>query len=520
MAKMNINTLIEREAKAQARKDEWRAIYEDCYEFALPQRNLYSGYYEGRVAGKGKTARVFDSTAIHSTQRFANRIQAGLFPPQKTWCRLEPGTGIPDEVKIQAQQTLDTYTEIMFDSLRQTSFDLAMGEFLLDLAVGTAVMMITPGDETTPVKFTSIPQYLVAIEESVDGKVDTIFRKMRVKAEYISIEFPDVIKSPELDEAIARRPNEEIELFDCVYYDYDNGRFNYHVVWPGKKLEIVSRELTSNPFIVARYMKVAGEVYGRGPLVTAISDIKTLNKTLELVLKNASLAIAGVYTAADDGVLNPQNIKIQPGAVISVARNGGPQGPSLQPLPRTGDFNVSQIIIDDLRMNIKKIMMDDTLPPDGQMARSATEIAERTRELATNLGSAFGRLISETMLPIVSRIMYVLDQQGLVSFPAKINGVDIKLAAVSPIAQAQKMEEVQEVLQYAQIAAQMGPEAQVTLSIPRVMEFIANRLGIDNNVLATPEEQQAALQQMQEQMQAQQMQEAGVSQQQPEQEMV
>ena len=86
---------------------------------------------------------------------------------------------------------------------------------------------------------------------------------------------------------------------------------------------------------VARYGKIAGEIYGRGPLVTAaISDVKTLNKTLELVLKNASLAIAGVYTAADDGVLNPQNIKIQPGAIISVARNGGPQGASLTPLPK------------------------------------------------------------------------------------------------------------------------------------------------------------------------------------------
>jgi hypothetical protein len=92
--------------------------------------------------------------------------------------------------------------------------------------------------------------------------------------------------------------------------------------------------------------------------------------------------VAGVYTAADDGVLNPQNIQIKPGSIISVARNGGPQGPSLTPLARASDFNVSQIVINDLRMNIKKIMMDDTLPPDNMSARSATEIAERTRELA------------------------------------------------------------------------------------------------------------------------------------------
>ena len=436
MPRLNVKELIEREAKAQARKDEWRSIYEDCYEFALPQRNLYSGYYEGKVAGKGKMARVFDSTAIHSTQRFANRLQAGLFPPYKQWCRLEPGSAIPEQDQDAAQEALDRYNVRMFETLRQTNFDLAMGEFLMDLAVGTAVMMITPGDETTPIRFNSIPQYLVAIEEGSYGNVDNVYRKLRVKAESLQTEFPDVKMSVELDDAVTRSPEKELELVDAVILDQETGRYHYHVIWPAKKQELVYREMRSSPFVVARYTKVAGEVYGRGPLVTAISDIKTLNKTLELLLKNASLAIAGVYTAADDGVLNPQNVKIQPGSIISVARNGGAQGPSLTPLPKAGDFNVSQIVINDLRMNIKKIMMDDTLPPDNMSARSATEIAERTRELATNLGSAFGRMITEILVPIVSRTLYVLDQQGLIDLPLRVNGIEIKVTPVSPLAQA------------------------------------------------------------------------------------
>ena len=49
-------------------------------------------------------------------------------------------------------------------------------------------------------------------------------------------------------------------------------------------------------------------------------------KVKELVLKNASLAVSGVYPAAADGVLNPQTIQITPGAIIPVARNGGAQG--------------------------------------------------------------------------------------------------------------------------------------------------------------------------------------------------
>lgn len=502
MPKLNVKEVMGREAKAQARKDEWRTIYEDCYEFALPQRNLYNGYYEGKVPGKAKMQRVFDSTAMSSTKRFANRLQSGLFPPNRHWCRLEPGSGIPPENRSEAQEILDAYTDIMFDQLRQTSFDLAMGEFLLDLCVGTAVMMIMPGDEVTPLRFIAIPQYLVAVEEGAYGIVDNVYRKLRIKAEAITREFPDVNITTELQDAIDQRGNEELDLFDAIIFDQETGRYHYHVIWPHKSQELVYREMTSNPFIVARFSKTAGEIYGRGPLVDAIADIKTLNKTVELVLKNASLSISGVFLAADDGVLNPQNVKIQPGAIIPVARNGGPQGASLAPLPRGGDFNTSQIVMNDLRMNIKKVLMDDTLPPDTMSARSATEIAQRQAELATNLGSAFGRLMTEIMNPLIARILVVLDRQGLINMPLKVDGVQIKITPISPLAEAPKMEEVNKVLNFMQIVNAMGPAGQMAINVQEAVSFIAEKMGVDQSILNDPQEVEMMM--MQQQMMAQQ----------------
>ena len=79
--------ILKRHKKAFGAKENWRTIYEECYQYALPQRNLYDGYYEGNIPGQHKMSRVFDSTGIHSVQRFANRIQSGLFPPYKKWCR-------------------------------------------------------------------------------------------------------------------------------------------------------------------------------------------------------------------------------------------------------------------------------------------------------------------------------------------------------------------------------------------------------------------------------------------------
>jgi hypothetical protein len=253
--------------------------------------------------------------------------------------------------------------------------------------------------------------------------------------------------------------------------------------------------MQSSPWIVARYMKVAGEVYGRGPLVTAIPDIKTLNKTLELLLKNASLSIAGVYTAADDGVLNPQTIRIVPGAIIPVARNGGPQGESLRMLPRSGDFNVSQIVINDLRMNIKKIMLDDTLPPDNMSARSATEIAERMKELAQNLGSAFGRLITETMVPLIGRILYVMDERGMIEMPLRVNGLEVKVTPVSPIAQAQNMGDIEKITQWVQLSSALGPEGQMAPRMGAISDYVADKLGVPAELRTSPQEREQMMQQ-------------------------
>ncbi len=175
---------------------------------------------------------------------------------------------------------------------------------------------------------------------------------------------------------------------------------------------------------------------------------------------------------------------------MPVARNGGPQGPSLQPLPKASDFNVAQIVINDVRMNIKKMLLDDTLPPDNMSARSATEVVQRRNELAQNLGAAFGRLITEAMIPIVKRVLFIMDQTGLIDMPLKVNGGEVKIVPISPLAQAQNMDELNDVMQFAQIVAGMGPEAMITIKRDEIIDYVAERLGVPARLLTTQEERE------------------------------
>ena len=505
--------ILKRQDLAQRKKDEFQTLYQDAYEFALPQRQLY-GVWEGGATGTKKMARVFDSTAINSTQRFANRLQSVVFPPQRKWSRLEPGVQIPDEQKPRAQEILDAYGEKMFAVLRQSNFDIAIGEFLLDLAVGTACMMVQPGDDVSPINFVPVPLFLVSYEEGANGQVDNVYRRMRLKGESIIRQWPDAKIPPNLQSKIDQKPTDDVELIEATIYDHKRGDYCYHVIWKEGKDELVYRRKNYSPWVISRYMKVAGEIYGRGPLLTALPDIKTLNKTIELLLKNASLAVAGVYTAADDGVLNPNTVKIIPGAIIPVARNGGPQGPALQPLPRSGDFNVSQLVINDLRSNVKRILLDESLPPDNMSARSATEIVERMKELAQNLGSAFGRLINETMIPLVTKILEVMDERGLIRMPLRVNGLEIKVTPVAPLAMAQNMEEVNAILQYAQLMQGFGADGQLALKNDAVVDYVGDKLGVPAAVRNDATERAVLLEEAQaQQMQAAAMQQAMMQQQ-------
>ena len=505
MPKLTPSEIKKKYDKTNTHKRQWRNIYEDAYRYALPMRNLYDGYYES-APGQDKMSRVFDSTAIQSTQRFANRLQSGVFPPQRNWCRLTPGEDIPKEQHTEVQTILDNYAERMFSILRQSSFDQAMGEFLLELAVGTAVMLIQPGDDVTPIRFTSVPTFLVSFEEGPHGTVDSVYRRIRKPFRLLDMEYPDINIPDEMAQRYAGDENENVDLIEATYYMKEDGTYCYQIIDESGQYELLSRELKSFPWVIARYMKASNEIYGRGPVLTALPDIKSLNRSIELTLKNASLSIGGVFTAADDGVLNPSTVQILPGAIIPVARNGGPQGESLRPLPRSGDPQLSQIVANDLRQAIKRIMLDESLTPDNMSARSATEITAKLSELSQNLGSAFGRLINETMYPVVRRTLEIMDERGMIQLPLKVNGVQVKIVPTAPLAQAQNMERVQEVLQFAQIV-QQTPMGQFVLKQDAFLDYLAKSMAVPSEMITTPMErmelQKQAMAMAQAQAQAQ-----------------
>lgn len=506
MPRLSVNGVLVRKEAAWKKKDQWRSLLSDAYELALPNRNLYD---LPKTEGQHKMDKVFDSTLMTSTARFANRIQSELFPPFTKWANLVPGPAVPPNQQTEATRTLEYIRDVMFGAIQASDFDTAINEFLLDLAVGTGVMLIQEGDDFAPVRYVCVPFYEVALQQGAYGQINGVFRKYEIEARAIDETWPDA-KFPDgwetyiSDESTAEA---KISLDEVTYYDHKEDTWYYDVLmhWKADKKEpaarIVERDLKENPWVVTRWIKAANEINGRGPVIYALPDAKTLNKAKELVLKNASFAMAGVWTAVDDGVLNPYTVQLRPGSIIPVQRNAGAAfGPSLQPLNAPGNFDVSQLVMDELKMSIKTTLFDDKIPDISDSVQSATYIIAKQRELQQDIGSPFGRILSELIRPLLQRTINILINKKILNIEGldkvRVNGSIIDVQVISPLAKSQDLADVQSTVNWMQIVQGLGQEAFLLgAKVEDIPEYLSQKMGVDSDLVRSPAEREQ-LQQM------------------------
>jgi hypothetical protein len=213
------------------------------------------------------------------------------------------------------------------------------------------------------------------------------------------------------------------------------------------------------------------------------------------------MSISGMYQVEDDGVINVDNIALIPGTVIPKAAGSA----GLQPIAQAGNFNVSDLVLRDMRTNIKKALYNDMLGnPNEKTPMSATEVAERQADLSRQIGAAFGRLQAELVNPVLQRVIYILKKQGRINVPT-VNGREVQIKSSSPLAQAQHQQDVATIDRFLGLMqARVGPELlNVMIKQEEVAKFVAKKLGIPEELIRSQQEMEAVMQQMQ-QMQQQQ----------------
>jgi hypothetical protein len=93
VADPKVKLILDRFGKAVQRRKNWEDLWQDCYDFALPQRE---GFHTA-TDGENRMDRIFDETAIVGTQEFASRLQSGVCPSFSHWVKFECGPNVPKD---------------------------------------------------------------------------------------------------------------------------------------------------------------------------------------------------------------------------------------------------------------------------------------------------------------------------------------------------------------------------------------------------------------------------------------
>lgn len=474
-----IENILQRYAVARARQERWESMLKDAYKLAMPERNTFDKKTEGQDESDG----LYDSTAQISANSFVATMQRLLFPPDTPYAKLSLGPLVPEDDKTELQELLDKVNEIHFNAVKASNFYVEIAPFLYDLFAGTACMLVQRGDDFRPFNHRAIPMSQVAFEEDARGEVNAVYRLWCLKEEDVLQNWP---KGQYTQEGSKDGTPKEIEVLESVYYDFEHKNWQYIVINKAKKESIYQAPMKYNPFNVARWTTISGEINGRGPLLQAKPEMCFLNRLKYFISEGLPFRVFPILTVTDDDALDADKFVLQPGMLNKVERNGGPNGPSVQALNYGGDVQYEQYQVEEVRYNIKKLTLDEQMPAINGPTKTATEWAQRAQEIRQDRSVAFAKIQHEVIRQIFIKQMHILYEMG--GLPQEfyqrfkiedINEFTLKMDIESPIARQQKIEEAQQAFSIMQ--AMLATNAQATATVfktEEMFEDIGLALGI------------------------------------------
>lgn len=504
---------------AKKHKDQFQGLLSDAYRFVLPEHDPLGT----QTAGQDKRRELYDDTACDAVDQRRARLHGQLFPPFREFMSFAPA-GFTDLARTDASfldawgqdETMSQWRAYEAEARRKfhqaveiSNFHTEIDPTLIDVQISYGALLVREGTAGNPLRFEAAPVAQTVVEEGPSGRLENIYRTWSVKVTDIADRWPEAKVPPELTKRARDNPAATVDLLECCLARPDGGA-DYSLWWPEKAVKLWDTRFEVSPWIAFRMGKASGEHLGRGPVLRVLPAIKTANKVVELVLKNASVRITGMWQADDDGVINIQAIKLQPGIIIPKAP--GSQG--LQPLVGPGDIDLSQLILADLRKSIRMGILGPELPGNEDTTRrTAYEWTSRERTLEAVELPATLRLLNELADPLATRILHLLGRPSMAGSPYyiepfKLGGNELRPIPVSPLIRLQDTVDADRAIRaIAELGSLFGPEiVGKKVDVMRFASWFLEYRGFPTELIqrdqpvSPQQEQQAAAQQMMDQI--------------------
>ena len=502
--KSNLDQLIQK-------RSNWEEHWQEVSDYFLTRK---SDVNTQRTKGDKRNIQVFDSSAIHSLELLSSSLHGMLTSSANRWFDLRFKEASVNEDDT-AKEWLEDSTDKMYLAFARSNFQQEIFEAYHDLVCfGTACLYIEE-DTNDIIRFSSRHIKEIYISEDAKGIVNCIYRRFKISAKAAVEKFGLENLSRSIQSTYKNAPFDDVELchvvkpremynpkkkdksnmpFMSAYFEFNED----HIISQGGFREF--------PYVVPRYLKASNEIYGRSPAMAALPDVKVLNKMVEIQLKAAAKQIDPPLLIPDDSMILP--IRTAPGS-LNFYRAGSRD--RIEPLNIGANNPLGLNMEDQRRGSIARTFHVDQLMIQENRTMTATEVMQRNEEKMRILGPVMGRLQSELLQPLIIRVFSIMIRNNLFIQPPDIlQGQEIDVEYVSPMALAQKGQELSSIMRGMEIFGSISQIAPVMdyIDDKGLVKQIIKVLGLPAKMIKSDEEveQLKAERQQQQAQQAEMMQ--------------
>lgn len=495
---MTANDIETRYSQALADKEVWDSLYQSVFRMTMPNRDSF--YIDENIPNNWENTRLLTNVGCEAADAFASRFQRIICSDGQT------------SVNLKAP-------EYAFeDSIDQREFDAAVSkscnvcivdnlsnylESAFDLVAGTTAAF--RAFDLVHRKFYRVPVPIkdVALTKGFTGETDGYYRKLKIKREEIPYVFSEIEPGYKFGgvPTTASNAQEVLELHEATMLNYEDGLWHYYVLFDNQIL--IDRSAQFCDFASDFWTRKPGSVYGIGVGVKALPELNQLNALRYYSTFGLMFRAAPMWLVNQNHQLDYDRLEMKPMELIPV-ESTGKDNPSLAPLTLGDDPNTQQWNQAQMEMNIKSVMLAETIPNQTNQKMTATEIAARTNRLnvvSNNMVAVAQHMLEEDVRWLLWKFREI-DGFYPEGFDVKkyAEGVRVTLAS-TVVKNTEQIQAIATMIDMFNVATPDGSLTAVALNKPKYANRLSELLRIDEDIIL-PEEDIA--QNMQAMAQAQQ----------------
>lgn len=488
--------LYTRWGQLKSERASWLAHWKEISDYILPRSGRF--FVQDRDKGYRRHNNIYDSTGTRALRVLAAGMMSGMTSPARPWFRL----GIADHELMQYQPVkvwLNQVTSLMLEIFQRGNTYRALHSMYEELgAFGTAASIVMD-DFQDVIRHYPLTAGEFAIATDYRGQVNTIYREFQKTVHELVGEFGydncstsvrTMYDRGSLDQwitivhAIEPRSDRDPSKKDALNMAYRSCYFELN----GQKNKYLSESGFKHfPALAPRWSTSGGDIYGNGPGMEALGDIKQLQH--EQLRKAQGIDYKTKPPLQVPTSMKNRDIETLPGGISFVDASTNTAG--IQTAFEV-NLDLSHLLADiqDVRGRIQGSFYADLflmLANQTDARMTATEVAERHEEKLLMLGPVLERLQNEMLDPLIEMTFNRMIAAGIVPPPPEeLQGAEINVEFVSMLAQAQRAVATNGVDRFMGslgMIAQLKPEVLDNIDADKWAESYSDMLGVDPELI-------------------------------------